>query len=579
MPNADPAPKVTIVGGGVAGLAAALRLVERGFAVEIFEKAPLMGGNLSAVERNGVFYDVYPHMFAEWYHNFWQVVEDIGLTKAGNFEKRSSAGFLRAGEFPRYHVCTDIGALATARENLSSGILTLPEMLLTNYTILDALVCGGVDPGFLNNQTLNDFVVNRPYATQAVTEFFDAVVNNIWSINSYQSSALAYERFAKFQFREPSPQSWVLKGDAYSGFVRPLIDKMGARAALQNNAEVIGATVTRNRVTTISWKNLENGEVKHHDIENLIIAANPAGLSELIFAPATQTPGARTIISLLPELANVRRLGSDPLPVLYVAFNRKLADIPDYYVALLHSRFSLTFVRIEYLSGPEKTVLAVAASDFDALPITLRKTLARYVSRRGLMTAFTDPDAAALKEAALPILNEFVRYVPFDIDHDVDWANTFFQPNVDQQLFVNQVGSQQWLTKVSYPAIENLCFAGNSCANDIMIATVESGVSSGLQAAQALVGRYAGVRPVPIIEPKAYPVSQLVLWKILFAPYAALAKVWVEADACRKAWSSGDVRTGARATARAATEWERSGESLLAEWVRGVEAFGRMFMR
>ena len=72
MPEGNSSPKdpIAIVGGGIAGLTAALRLAERGFSVTIFEKGPLMGGNLSAVQRNGVYYDVYPHMFAEWFHNF-----------------------------------------------------------------------------------------------------------------------------------------------------------------------------------------------------------------------------------------------------------------------------------------------------------------------------------------------------------------------------------------------------------------------------------------------------------------------------------------------------------------------------
>ena len=55
MPEGNQSPKetITIVGGGVAGLTAALRLAERHYSVTIFEKGPLMGGNLSAYNRNG----------------------------------------------------------------------------------------------------------------------------------------------------------------------------------------------------------------------------------------------------------------------------------------------------------------------------------------------------------------------------------------------------------------------------------------------------------------------------------------------------------------------------------------------
>ena len=95
MVTKAPAPKVTIVGGGIAGLTAALRLAERGFAVTVFEQYPLAVGILSAVKRRGVFHEVYPHMFGQWYHNFWRLVDDVGLSREGDFERRDQFGVLR----------------------------------------------------------------------------------------------------------------------------------------------------------------------------------------------------------------------------------------------------------------------------------------------------------------------------------------------------------------------------------------------------------------------------------------------------------------------------------------------------
>ena len=42
-----PTKKVLIVGGGLAGLSAALELTERGYAVTLKEAAPILGGRLS----------------------------------------------------------------------------------------------------------------------------------------------------------------------------------------------------------------------------------------------------------------------------------------------------------------------------------------------------------------------------------------------------------------------------------------------------------------------------------------------------------------------------------------------------
>src|SRR4051812_40980439 len=41
-------PEVTIVGGGIAGLTSALRLLERGFEVTLIEQDPFLGGMLRA---------------------------------------------------------------------------------------------------------------------------------------------------------------------------------------------------------------------------------------------------------------------------------------------------------------------------------------------------------------------------------------------------------------------------------------------------------------------------------------------------------------------------------------------------
>src|SRR5579863_1567943 len=86
-------PSVAVVGGGLAGLTAALRLAQRGFAVTIYEANETLGGNLSANEVNGVFHDVYPHMFCPWYANFWQVFGEIhhmdpDLARAKHFDPR-----------------------------------------------------------------------------------------------------------------------------------------------------------------------------------------------------------------------------------------------------------------------------------------------------------------------------------------------------------------------------------------------------------------------------------------------------------------------------------------------------------
>ncbi|MHB8691065.1 MAG: FAD-dependent oxidoreductase, partial [Solirubrobacteraceae bacterium] len=99
------APHVTIAGGGIAGLAAAMRLGDRGYEVTVYERQPLCGGNLASraadADTGGVVYDVYPHMYLGWYHNFWQLLDDAGVARERSFKAFRSIKQLRHGDYPR----------------------------------------------------------------------------------------------------------------------------------------------------------------------------------------------------------------------------------------------------------------------------------------------------------------------------------------------------------------------------------------------------------------------------------------------------------------------------------------------
>jgi phytoene dehydrogenase-like protein len=49
--------KVAIIGAGIAGIASAIRLADKGYAVEVFEANEYAGGKLSSFEQNGYRFD------------------------------------------------------------------------------------------------------------------------------------------------------------------------------------------------------------------------------------------------------------------------------------------------------------------------------------------------------------------------------------------------------------------------------------------------------------------------------------------------------------------------------------------
>ena len=57
--------KAIIIGSGVGGMAAAVRLAVQGFAVSVYEKNSSPGGKLSAFEKDGYFFDAGPSLFTQ----------------------------------------------------------------------------------------------------------------------------------------------------------------------------------------------------------------------------------------------------------------------------------------------------------------------------------------------------------------------------------------------------------------------------------------------------------------------------------------------------------------------------------
>ncbi len=566
MPK-DIRPSVTIVGGGIAGLTAALRLSQRGCNVTIIEREPQLGGNLGGTPSDNTIYEVYPHMFGHWYENFWDLIKDVGLIRERDFERRPECGFLEKGQFPNYKLLADNGSVKTWLQNLLSGILPVPDMFLAAYAIIDLLTEDFSDNDFFSMQTLNGFLVTRPYATETIAKFYQLLVMNIWSVDSSLTSVEAFQSFAKYQLRQPTPQCWVLTDNSYEQLIVPLQNKLlELGCKIKTSTTVDGVTVKEGKVVKISYSTSLDDlktESKLEEVENLILAVTPNAVARLVKSAASvvakeeQTFSERIeieegpIVRSVPQLANTRRLSSEPIPVLYVTFKKKLPNIPRYYVALVDSTYSLTFVKVESLSEQYgKTVLAIAASNFDSLPVKLENSLDEEMYER--LTKALDKDK---KEATYLILKQFNEYVPFklgycwgDTESEVEWDDkktffyldrkrTFLRSNTNHRLFINKVGSRQAQPKPTYPAIQNLYFAGDTCINPIVIATVESAVYSGLQAAQALWQNLqkqgtalSNSHPIEIKDPEVYPLGLLFAWKIMLAPYAVLAKCWADAD-------------------------------------------------
>jgi squalene-hopene/tetraprenyl-beta-curcumene cyclase len=101
--------RVAVVGGGLAGLAAALRLKESGAHVELFERSRLLGGRATSFEIDGVEVDNGQHVFLACCTEFVSFARSVGMAGQLRLQDRFDArirsrdgrgGRLRAGALP-----------------------------------------------------------------------------------------------------------------------------------------------------------------------------------------------------------------------------------------------------------------------------------------------------------------------------------------------------------------------------------------------------------------------------------------------------------------------------------------------
>lgn len=124
------AKKVLVVGSGLAGLSAALRLVRRGYEVEMLEKNNLAGGKMNIIEKEGFKFDTGPTFFSMSYE-FKELSADIN--KELPFELKElnplyTVWYDTPGK--RYTIYKDIDKLANEFQTVEPGFSEKMEAYL-----------------------------------------------------------------------------------------------------------------------------------------------------------------------------------------------------------------------------------------------------------------------------------------------------------------------------------------------------------------------------------------------------------------------------------------------------------------
>lgn len=420
--------KVAIIGGGLAGLAAASELSSHGIKVTVFEAAPQLGGRARSVHWQGLILDNGQHILLGAYHQTLRLMKKIGLD--------AEESLLRQSLNLNIHHAIHLKSYKSlpAPFNLLMGLLTCKGLNWSErysairFFIQLKRINFKLDQDIPLNQLLNRFKQSNNLIKHLWEPLCLAALNT--PINT--ASSQIYLNILKDSFDQKKTDSDLLlpRNDLSSLLAEPLADFIRAHQ---------GEIKLNSHVKQLRKVN-HDFSVNDSNFTHVILAVAPHRLAEMI--------------EPLGEIAAtdlVNKFTYEPIYTVYLQYPRAV-KLPQVMIGLTHTMSQWVFDRGQ-LNG-QKGLLAVIISAKGEHQKLTQEALANEVIAE-LKTAFPN----------LP---------------NPKWHKVIAEKRATFACTVNLKRPQQKTT------IQNLYLAGDYTEGNYP-ATIEGAIHSGLSAAQLIL--------------------------------------------------------------------------------------------
>lgn len=350
-PTTPRSPRVAVVGGGLAGIAAALRCADAGREVVLLESRPSLGGLTHSFRRGDLWVDNGQHVFMRCCTSYRELLDRLGVAGMVTLQHRldvpvRSARDRRTGRLRRTSMPAPLHlASALARYRWLSPAERV-------RVVTAALALGRVDRDapHVDRRTFGDWLAARGQSDRAVEAVWDLI--GVATLNARASEASLALAATVFQIG--------LLGSASAadlGWSRVPLRRLHGDAASAALTAAGVAVHTRSKVEAVGragddWVVRAAGE--SFGVEDVVLAVPPWTAARL--APAGAVP-------LPPGWAD--ELGSTPIVNLHVVYDRPVLDEP--FVAVVDSPLQWVFDRTAQAGLRHGQYVAVSLSAADAL--------------------------------------------------------------------------------------------------------------------------------------------------------------------------------------------------------------------
>ena len=180
MPDSDPVlnrRKAVVVGGGLAGLSAAVRLSEAGYEPLLLERRPFLGGRAYSFEdkETGVEVDNGQHVFVGACTEYQEFLRKIGAQDNVRMPNRLYAPVLRNGKMSRLKANALPGSLANIKALLFYGHLSPAAKLRLFYGLSRIRLAKREPGGPMEDETFDSWLRRHMQNDETIDNFWNLI--------------------------------------------------------------------------------------------------------------------------------------------------------------------------------------------------------------------------------------------------------------------------------------------------------------------------------------------------------------------------------------------------------------------
>ena len=320
--------KAIVIGGGLAGLTAAIALAEQCAQVTLLEAKPRLGGATCSFNRDGLVVDTGQHVFLRCCTAYRGLLDKLGMTAHAPIQPRFDATILApGGREARLRRTALPGPLHMLPALLRYRFLSIAERSVVSRASLAMRAVDPADPA-VDNVRFGDWLAahgQSEHARRALWDLFTVSALNVAGDDASLALAAVVVKTGLLGANDaadigvPGLPLGELHGDAAAR----LLARLGAGVRLSTKVTAVTFTPKSDIPTSDTPESeypfrVELGRGAVIGADEVVLAVPPEQAARLI--PADALPSA--------EVAAWSGLGASPIVNLHVIYDRKVTDLP-----------------------------------------------------------------------------------------------------------------------------------------------------------------------------------------------------------------------------------------------------------